>query len=211
MSNQSFRPWCQLLGCRNSKCSNPTCRGSVVHGSPDCIHPAGPPVWDETVGMLGIKHRSEVCVSILFWSVILGVQVDLYWETLYCFTFGMLWCCGNQEMLNVRLLAESVWVPRCCGTSVGKASRCLQRQSNGVRVLLCWLSIWDSAITLLIVFLLLADQKLLWRPAKLPALDFSLRRFNHNRWQAVLELAAAVKVWGVREYLKEAKRGRKPG
>lgn len=31
-----------------------------------------------TVGMLGIKHRSEVCVSILFWSVMLGVQ-DPYW------------------------------------------------------------------------------------------------------------------------------------
>lgn len=27
-----------------------------------------------TAGMLGIKHRSEVCVSILFRSVILGVQ-----------------------------------------------------------------------------------------------------------------------------------------
>lgn len=88
-----------------------------------------------TVGMLGIEHRSEVCVSILFWSVILGVQKDLFWETLNCFTLGMLWCCGNQEMLNVRMLAESVWVLRCCGTSVGKASRCLQRQSNSVRVL----------------------------------------------------------------------------
>lgn len=75
-----------------------------------------------TVGMLRIKHRSEVCVSILVWSVILGVQ-DPYWVTLYCFTIRMLWCCKDQGMLNVCLLAKPVWVPRCGRTSVGKASR----------------------------------------------------------------------------------------
>lgn len=102
-------------------------------------------------------------------------------------------------MLNVHLLAEPVWVPRCGGTSVGKASRCLGRWSNGVRVLplmlgiLYWLSIWDSAVTLLIL-LLFTDQKLLWRPAKLPTLNFSLCWLHHNGWQAVLKLAAAVKV-----------------
>lgn len=133
--------------------------------------------------------------------------------TLYCFTIGMLWCCRNQELLNVRLLAEPVWVPRCGGTSVGKASRCLGRQSNGVQVLplvlgiLYWLSIWDSAVTLLILLLLFTDQELLGRPAKLPALNFSLRRLHHNRRQAVLELAAAVKVRRVWEYLKEVKQG----
>lgn len=132
--------------------------------------------------------------------VILGIREDPYWATLYCFTIGMLWCCRNQEMLNVHLLAEPVWVPRCGGTSVGKASRCLGRRSSGVWVLplmlgiLYWLSIWDSAVTLLILLLLFTDQELLWRPAKLPALDFSLCWLHHNGWQAVLKLAAAVKV-----------------
>lgn len=131
--------------------------------------------------------------------VLLGVREDPYWAT-YCLTIGMLWCCRNQEMLNVHLLAQPVWVPRCGGTSVGKASRCLGRWNNGVRVLplmlgiLYWLSIWDSAVTLLILLLLFTDQELLWRPAKLPALNFSLRWLHHNGWQAVLKLAAAVKV-----------------
>lgn len=74
-----------------------------------------------TAGVLGIKHRSEVCVSILFQSVILGVQ-DPYWVTLYCFTIRTLWCCRDQGMLNVCLLAKPVWVLRCGRTSVGKAS-----------------------------------------------------------------------------------------
>lgn len=77
-----------------------------------------------TVSSLGIKHTSGVCVSILFWSVILGVQ-DPYWVTLYCFIIRTLWCRRDQGMLNARLLAKPVGVPRCGRTSVGKASRCL--------------------------------------------------------------------------------------
>lgn len=69
---------------------------------------------------------------------------------------------------------------------------------------LCRLSIWDVAGVLffLLFFFLLTDQELLWRPAELPTLHFSLRRLHHNGWQAIFELAAAVKVWRVREYLK---------
>lgn len=66
--------------------------------------------------------------------------------------------------------------------------------------ILCRLSVWDAAIILLlflllVVFLLLfTDQKLLWRPAKLPTLDFSLCRLNHDGWQTIFELTAAVEV-----------------
>lgn len=66
--------------------------------------------------------------------------------------------------------------------------------------ILCGLSVLDAAImVLLLVFvvvllLLFTDQELLWRPAKLSALDFSLCRLNHNGWQTILELTATVKV-----------------
>lgn len=79
--------------------------------------------------------------------------------------------------------------------------------------ILCQLSIRDSTIALLIIFLFLllfllfTDQKLLWRPAKFPAFDFSLRWLNYNGWQAVFELTATVKVWRVREYLTEERQG----
>lgn len=80
--------------------------------------------------------------------------------------------------------------------------------------ILCRLSVWDAAIILLlflllVVFLLLfTDQKLLWRPAKLPTLDFSLCRLNHDGWQTIFELTAAVEVWGVWEYLKRKDGGK---
>lgn len=70
------------------------------------------------------------------------------------------------------------------------------------------LSVWDTAITLLIFLLLLfTDQKFFWRPAKLPTLNFSLCRLNHYRWQAIFELTATVKVRRVGEYLKEERQG----
>lgn len=77
--------------------------------------------------------------------------------------------------------------------------------------ILHWLSIWDIPITLLLLLLLLlvflllllfTDQELLRGPAKLPTLHLSLRGLYHNGWQPVLQLTAALKVWGVREYLQ---------
>lgn len=64
---------------------------------------------------------------------------------------------------------------------------------------LCWLSILNVAILslfllVLLFFLLLTNQKLLWRPAKLPALDFSFCGLNHDGWEAIFELTAALKI-----------------
>ena len=80
----------------------------------------------------------------------------------------------------------------------------MSRQTNSIWVLplvlgiLCWLSIRDTAAILLIIvvvlLLLFADQELFRRPAKLPALNFSLRRLHHDGRQAVFQLTAAVKV-----------------
>lgn len=77
--------------------------------------------------------------------------------------------------------------------------------------ILRWLSVGDAAATLHVVVLfllvlLLADQKLLGGPAKLAALHFPVRRFDHDGRQAVLQLAAAVEVGGVGEYLEKRKR-----
>lgn len=72
--------------------------------------------------------------------------------------------------------------------------------------ILRWLSVGEAATTLLFIvlflILLLADQELLGGPAKLAALHFPVRRFDHDGRQAVLQLAAAVKVGGVGEYLR---------
>lgn len=60
-------------------------------------------------------------------------------------------------------------------------------------------------IVVVVVLLFFTDQELLWRPAKLSALDFSLCRLDHDGRQAIFELTAAVEVWWVREYLGKKK------
>lgn len=116
----------------------------------------------------------------------------------------------HHETLNVRLPAEPVGEPRCGETSVGRAISSLpggtewEREQTGAATqplvlrILCWLSIWDAAIALPVVLLFLvllfADQKLLWRPAELPALNFSVCWLHHDGRQTILELTAAVKV-----------------
>lgn len=109
-------------------------------------------------------------------------------------------------------------VLRCSVTSVGKRESLSERKRGTwgaatqplVLRILCRLSILDAAVILILFlfFLLFADQELLWRPAELPALDFSLRRLDHDGRQPIFELTATVKVRGVGEYLERRHKGK---